>query len=75
MDLSEYLTSDATTLAGRVAAGEVTAAELLALARQRWRCLDVTRALSAFGFEARTGLEDGLRATIAWYRTSIGGGV
>lgn len=35
MDLDEYLTSDATTLAGLVAAREVTAAELLTLARQR----------------------------------------
>ena len=35
MDLSQYLTSDATTLARLVAEKEVTAAELLALARQR----------------------------------------
>lgn len=35
MDLDEYLTSDATTLADLVAAKEVTAAELLGLARQR----------------------------------------
>ena len=35
MDLDEYLTSDATTLAGLVAAKEVTASELLALARER----------------------------------------
>ena len=35
MDLSEYLTSDATTLAGLVAEKDVTAVELLALARQR----------------------------------------
>lgn len=35
MDLSEYLTSDATTLADLVSNGEVTAVELLALARQR----------------------------------------
>src|SRR6478752_2970804 len=35
MDLDQYLTSDATTLAGLVAAKEVTASELLALARQR----------------------------------------
>ena len=50
MDLSEYLTSDATTLAGLVAEKDVTAVELLALARQRCdavnrdqrgcRCLD-----------------------------------
>jgi len=35
MDLSEYLTSDATTLAGLVAATKVTAGELLGLARAR----------------------------------------
>jgi amidase len=35
MDLDEYLTSDATTLADLVAHKEVTAPELLALARQR----------------------------------------
>jgi len=35
MDLSEYLTSDATTLAGLVADRQATAAELLDLARQR----------------------------------------
>ncbi|CAN5476550.1 hypothetical protein BH10ACT10_BH10ACT10_03520 [soil metagenome] len=35
MDLPEYLTSDATTLAEKVASGEVTAADLLALARER----------------------------------------
>ncbi len=35
MDLSEYLTSDATTLAGLVTDKEVTAVELLALARER----------------------------------------
>jgi nucleoside-diphosphate-sugar epimerase len=27
----------------------------------------VERARSAFGFEARTSFEDGLRATIDWY--------
>jgi amidase len=35
MDLADYLCSDATTLAGLVADKEVTAGELLALARQR----------------------------------------
>ena len=35
MDLDEYLSSDATTLAGLVAAQVVTASELLALARER----------------------------------------
>ena len=32
------------------------------------RCLDTTRAKERFGFEASTGLEDGLRATIDWWR-------
>lgn len=32
------------------------------------RCLDVSRAEQAFGFRARTGFEEGLRRTIAWYR-------
>ena len=36
------------------------------------RCLDVTRARELFGFEAQTGFEDGLRRTIAWYRTRRG---
>jgi GDP-L-fucose synthase len=31
------------------------------------RSLDITHAERAFGFRARTGLEDGLRATVAWY--------
>jgi Asp-tRNA(Asn)/Glu-tRNA(Gln) amidotransferase A subunit family amidase len=35
MDLDQYLTSDATALAGLVATKEVTASELLALARER----------------------------------------
>ena len=35
MDLDQYLRSDATTLAGLVAAEEVTASDLLALARER----------------------------------------
>jgi GDP-L-fucose synthase len=34
------------------------------------RCLDITRAREQFGFVARTALEDGLRRTIEWYRTS-----
>lgn len=33
------------------------------------RCLDTSRARQ-FGFEARTGFEDGLRASISWYRAS-----
>ena len=32
------------------------------------RCLDVRRAVEAFGFRARTPLADGLRATVEWYR-------
>ena len=31
------------------------------------RMLDVSRAKALFGFEARTGFEDGLRATIEWF--------
>jgi GDP-L-fucose synthase len=31
------------------------------------RCLDVSRAERELGFRARTGLDEGLRATIAWY--------
>jgi GDP-L-fucose synthase len=34
------------------------------------RALDVTRARAAFGFEATTPFEQGLRQTIAWYRSS-----
>jgi GDP-L-fucose synthase len=34
------------------------------------RALDTSRARELFGFEARTALEDGLAATIDWYRTS-----
>ena len=32
------------------------------------RCLDVTRAAREFGFHARTTLDAGLRATLAWYQ-------
>jgi len=32
------------------------------------RSVDTTRAKELFGFEAQTSLEDGLRATIEWYR-------
>lgn len=35
------------------------------------RCLDVTKAKTEFGFEARTSLDDGLSRTVAWYRQSI----
>ena len=40
------------------------------------RALDTSRARDAFGFEARTTFEDGLRATIDWYervRTPVAG--
>ena len=33
------------------------------------RCLDTSRAAQEFGFRATTGFEEGLRRTIAWYRT------
>lgn len=36
------------------------------------RCLDVTRAKELFGFTARTPFEEGLRRTIAWYRSKKG---
>jgi GDP-L-fucose synthase len=32
------------------------------------RSLDVSRARAGFGFEARTGLEEGLQKTLDWYR-------
>lgn len=38
------------------------------------RSLDVSRAGRELGFRARTGLEEGLRATIAWYREKMEGG-
>jgi GDP-L-fucose synthase len=31
------------------------------------RCLDTSRAMKAFGFEARTGLQEGIARTVAWY--------
>jgi GDP-L-fucose synthase len=34
------------------------------------RSLDVSRAAREMGFHARTGLEEGLRATIEWYEKS-----
>lgn len=37
---------------------------------QRRRRLDITRAWDRFGFEAEVPLVEGLRRTIAWYRTS-----
>ena len=39
---------------------------------QRRRRLEVSRAREAFGFEAQVPLAEGLRETIAWYRTSRG---
>ncbi|PJF20863.1 MAG: GDP-fucose synthetase, partial [Phototrophicales bacterium] len=32
------------------------------------RCLDVSRAREAFGFEAKTGFDEGLRQVYAWYK-------
>jgi GDP-L-fucose synthase len=37
------------------------------------RMLDITRALDEFGFRATTSLEDGLKRTVDWYRTSKSG--
>jgi GDP-L-fucose synthase len=37
------------------------------------RRLDATRARMAFGFTARTPLEEGLRRTVAWYRELMAG--
>lgn len=34
------------------------------------RALDTSRARKAFGFEARTGFEEGLKKTIEWYRAT-----
>jgi GDP-L-fucose synthase len=35
------------------------------------RKLDVSRAANYFGFTARTGIEEGLKATIEWYRQHV----
>lgn len=35
------------------------------------RCLEVSRAQQEFGFTARTDLDSGLRATVAWYRGNV----
>jgi GDP-L-fucose synthase len=35
------------------------------------RCLDVTRAEREFGFRARTSLDEGLKATVEWYKKSV----
>ena len=37
------------------------------------RLIDITKAKSQLGFQARVSLEDGLRKTIAWYRTTLTG--
>ena len=37
------------------------------------RCLDVSAARTALGFETRVDLEDGLTRTIAWYRAALAG--
>jgi len=34
------------------------------------RCLDVSRAKNYFGFEAKTPFDEGLKATIEWYRAN-----
>jgi GDP-L-fucose synthase len=33
------------------------------------RCLDISRAKALFGFQAKTGFREGLKATIDWYKT------
>ena len=35
------------------------------------RCLEVSRAREAFGFEAKTPFERGLKKTIAWYEATL----
>jgi GDP-L-fucose synthase len=37
------------------------------------RQLDVRRAAERFGFRARTPFDDGLKKTVAWYRTTVRG--
>ena len=37
------------------------------------RCLDTSRAAREFGFKAKTSFEDGLKRTIEWYRSKVGG--
>ena len=36
------------------------------------RALDTSRARDAFGFEARTDFEEGIRATVEWYEQHAG---
>ena len=38
------------------------------------RCLDVSRAKNLFGFEAKTPLDDGLKATVEWHKAHRKGG-
>jgi len=38
------------------------------------RCLDVSRAKQYFGFEAKTSFDEGLKATIEWYREKVKSG-
>lgn len=35
------------------------------------RCLDISRAKKLFGFEAKTNFDEGLKATIDWYRQQL----
>jgi len=37
------------------------------------RCLDTSRAKEYFGFEAKTDFDEGLKATIKWYREQLAG--
>ncbi len=37
------------------------------------RCLDISRAKEYFGFEAGTDFDEGLKATIEWYREQLAG--
>lgn len=63
MTLDEYMTFDATGLAALVAAGEVTPAELLDLARQRLR--EVNPTLNAVVIETRAEADDQVRRNLS----------
>ena len=63
MTLDEYMTFDATGLAALVAAGEVTPAELLDLARQRMR--EVNPTLNAVVIETRAEADDQVRRNLS----------
>jgi GDP-L-fucose synthase len=41
---------------------------------QPTRCLEVSRARELMGFEARVGLEEGIQATVEWFRESLDDG-